>query len=164
MTIFKDSKNREWKLSLTIGKARAVKERTGIDILQPEKGEKTLPEILVDEFAVAEICFVLLESEFEKLKVDPTNMLQEDWDGTTSKNAYNALLDELTLFFEDRGQPGRAQVIQKTKKAVQAGMDIMAEEVAKMEPEVEVRKEYERKTAGNTSGKQPEDSESTPDP
>lgn len=159
MTKFKDSKGREWTIALTIGRARSVLDKTGVDLLQPETGKVSLPEILTDEYKVAEIIGVLLDSEFRRLGIDPENMMQEDWDGATSQAAYKALLEELTSFFEDRGQSARAQIVRKTMEAIVEAMRIMEETASAMNPAQEIRrmvneeKEKAASTAGNTSGK-----------
>lgn len=140
MQKFKDSKNREWMLSLTIGRARAVKEQTGIDLLQPESGMPSLPEILSDEYRVALILEVLLADEFVRLGVDAKAVLEQDWDGVTTRRAYDALLAELTSFFEGRGQNARAVIVRKTHEALAEALLIVGERAEALDPAAEVRK------------------------
>ena len=166
MTKFKDSKGREWTIALTIGRARSVLDQTGVDLLQPEAGKVTLPQILTDEYKVAEILGVLLDSEFKRLGIDPACMMREDWDGGTSQAAYKALLEELTSFFVARGQSARANVVTKTNEAVMEVMTIMGERVANLDPAKEIRRladeDSARLTDGSTSGKPQGEPDSSP--
>ena len=155
---FKDKAGREWTIALTIGKARDVLDKVKVDLLQPEAGNPPLPEVLADDYKVAQILEVLLASEFKRLGVDPANVMDTDWDGKTTRYAYDAFLAELSCFFEARGQSPRAQIIRKTQEAIVAGMVVVGERVAAMDPAAEVRKRVaefdERQTAGNGSGLQ----------
>lgn len=156
MAQFKDSKGRQWSLALTIGRARECKERTGIDLLCPESGKPSLPEVLADEYRVAEVLEVLLGDEFRRLGVNPADMVREEWDGATSRAAYDALLAELTSFFEGRGQTARADIIRKTHQAIMAAFEVVADRVAALDPVAEVKRliaEGDGKTAGDTSGR-----------
>jgi hypothetical protein len=156
MAHFKDSKGRQWTLALTIGRARECKERTGVDLLCPESGKPSLPEVLGDEYRVADILEVLLADEFRRLGLDPASMLREEWDGATSRAAYDALLEELTSFFEGRGQTARAEIVRKTHQAIQAAFAVVADRVAALDPVAEVKRliaEEDGRTAGDTSGR-----------
>ena len=160
MQTFKDAKGREWNLALTIGRARAVLDVTGIDLLQPETGTPSLPEILADDYQVATILQVLLSGEFIRHGVEPDAVLDEDWDGTTTRLAYDALLAELASFFEGRGQNPRAEIVRKTHAALAEALAIVGEKVDKLDPanvvRAEVAKQDAASIAGNTSGKPPD--------
>ena len=165
---FKDAKGREWTVALTIGRARAVLEATGVDLLQPEAGTPSLPEVLADEYKVAQILEVLLASEFHRVGVDPKTVMDDDWDGKTTRAAYDAFLGELSTFFEDRGQSPRSQIVLKTGQAIDAAMEIMGEKTGALDPAMEVRRlsglADDARAAGNTSGRQPDALASIPDP
>lgn len=168
MQRFKDAKSREWTLTLTIGRARAVKAATGIDLLQPETGTPSLPEILADEYHVASILEVMLADEFTRLGIDRKAVMDEDWDGATTRRAYDALLAELACFFEARGQSPRAVIVRKTHEALAEALTIVGERAAELDPAAEVRKmaaqSLAASVAGNTSGKPQDDSGLTPSP
>ena len=157
MKTFKDAKGRNWNLALTIGRARIVLARTGVDLLQPELAKPTLPEVLTDEFKVAEIVEAMLDGQFQTAGVNPDSMLTEDWDGATSRAAYDALLGELASFFEARGQTGRAEIVRKTAAAIQSAMEVNGARIAALDPAAEIRR-----AAGNTSGRPQDASGSTP--
>lgn len=166
-TTFKDSKGRPWAVSITIGRARAVRDATGVDLLTPESGTPSLPEVLGDEFKVASILEVLLVDEFKAKDINPADVMRNDWDGATSRAAYDAFLQELGSFFVGRGQPARASIVQKTHDAIQEALKVVGEKAALLDPAAEVRKLMEtegvrRKTAGSTSGRPLAGSGSTP--
>lgn len=153
---FKDAKGREWTIALSIGRAREVLERTGINLLEPESGSPSLPEVLADEFKVATLLEVMLSEEFKRIGVDPKNVMDTDWDGATTLAAYNAFLEELAYFFEARGQAPRAMIIRKATQAIAAAMEVVGERVARLEPAAEVRRlaaEADARADGSTSGR-----------
>lgn len=160
-TKFKDSKNREWVLNLTIGRAKSVLDELGIDLLQPESEAASLPSLLVDDLRVAEILLVLLRGQFESHKISPENMLDDDWDGATSAAAYNALLEELIHFFTERGQSARAQIVETVRDTVVETMRQIEERIKTIDLVAEVAKTIESEVDGSTSGKQQAVSEST---
>lgn len=166
MRKFKDAKGREWTLAITIGRARDVLDATGVDLLQPEAGTPSLPEVLADEYKVAAILEVLLAGEFKRLGIDPKAVMDEDWDGPTTRAAYDAFLQELSAFFEGRGQVPRAQIVRKTAQAISTAMDVIGEKTALLDPAAEVRRLVAEndaaRAAGNTSGRPQVASDSTP--
>ena len=162
MQTFTDAKGREWKLALTIGRARAVLDATGIDLLQPEAGTPSLPEILADDYQVARILQVLLAGEFIRLGIDAKAVMDEDWDGATTRLAYDALLAELACFFVGRGQTPRAEIVRKTHAALAEALAIVGEKVDSLDPVKAVREQAAALTAGSTSGKQPDGLALTP--
>jgi hypothetical protein len=163
---FRDAKDREWTIALTIGRAREVLDATGIDLLQPEAGTPSLPEVLADEYKVASILEILLAGEFKRLGVDPKAVMDEDWDGKTTRAAYDAFLQELSAFFEDRGQLPRSQIVRKTTQAISTAMDVIGERTELLDPAAEVRRlvkeNDDARIAGNTSGRPQGASVSTP--
>ena len=88
MHIFKDNAGRDWTLSLTIGSAMMVKDRLGIDLLQPEVGDPPLLTRLgTDEMLLAQTIAALLESQFELHKIDADQVYQ-CFDGPTFGRAH----------------------------------------------------------------------------
>jgi len=121
MHIFKDNAGRDWSLSLTIGNAMMVKERLGIDLLQPEIGDPPLLTRLgTDEMLLAQVIAALLESQFELHKVDATQVYQ-CFDGPTFGRAHAAFYKELIDFFHQRGRQDRAKAVEKQMQMIVAG-------------------------------------------
>jgi len=129
MHIFKDNAGRDWSLSLTIGNAMMVKERLGIDLLQPEVGDPPLLTRLgTDEILLAQVIAALLESQFELHKVDAKQIYQ-CFDGPTFARAHEAFYEELIDFFLSRGRNDRAKAVAKQKKMILAGVAAAATKV-----------------------------------
>jgi len=125
MKTFKDAAGHEWNIRLTLGLARNVMDKLGINLLHPEEqgtSGTTLLEALTDPFKVAEIVEILLSREFEKRSVSSEDVIMGDWDGSTIEAAYQSLLGELVLFFESQGQRARAKMIAKIDETTRLAM------------------------------------------
>ena len=121
MHIFKDNAGRDWSLSLNIGNAMMVKDRLGIDLLQPEVGDPPLLTRLgTDEMLLAQVIATLLESQFELHKIDATQVYQ-CFDGPTFGRAHEAFYKELIDFFHQRGRQDRAKAVETQMKMIIAG-------------------------------------------
>ena len=95
MKTFKDNAGHDWHLSLNIGTAMLVKDRLDIDLLQPEKGDPPLiTQLGTDEYLLAKVISLLLESQFEAQNVDASQIYQF-FDGPTFARAHEAFYEEL---------------------------------------------------------------------
>jgi len=122
MKTFKDNAGHDWNISLNIGTAMLVKERLGVDLLQPEVGDPPLLTRLgTDEILLAQVISILLESQFEAQKVDEKQIYQL-FDGLTFARAHEAFYEELIDFFQSRGRSDRAKAVAKQKKMILAGV------------------------------------------
>ena len=121
MKTFKDNAGRDWSLSLTIGNAMLVKDRLGVDLLQPEVGDPPLLTRLgTDEMLLAQVIATLLESQFELHKIDAAQVYQ-CFDGPTFGRAHEAFYKELIDFFHHRGRQDRAVAVEKQMQVILAG-------------------------------------------
>jgi hypothetical protein len=122
MQVFRDKMNRDWTLSLNIGTAMLVKDKLGIDILQPEVGEPPLLTRLgTDEMLLAQVIAILLESQFEKYNIDAEQIYQS-FDGLTFAKAHEAFYKELIDFFQSRGRHDRSRAVEKQMQMILAGV------------------------------------------
>ena len=121
MKTFKDNAGRDWSLSLTIGNAMLVKDRLGVDLLQPEVGDPpVLTRLGTDEMLLAQVIATLLESQFELHKIDAAQVYQ-CFDGPTFGRAHEAFYKELIDFFHQRGRQDRAVAVEKQMQVILAG-------------------------------------------
>src|SRR5690606_36901933 len=102
----------------------AVKDKLGIDLLQPEAGEPPLlTKLGTDELLLGEVLCALLESQFEAHKVSDRDV-RASFDGATLLAAQQAFYEELIDFFQKRGRADRARAVQTQAtlivKAIQA--------------------------------------------
>jgi hypothetical protein len=129
MKSFKDNAGHDWNLAINIGTALLVKDRLGIDLLQPEQGDPPLiTQLGTDEYLLAQVISVLLESQFETQKVDESQIYQF-FDGPTFARAHEAFYEELIDFFQSRGRSDRATTVQKQKTMILAGVKAMETKV-----------------------------------
>ncbi len=125
MRCFRDTQNNTWEIAITLGAAMEVRDKLGIDILQPELGSPSLIDrIANDEISLGEILLVLLQSQFDKKKL-PANEVPKLFDGVTLKRALDAFYEELADFFQSRGRPDRAAAITKQQALVNAAIEVI---------------------------------------
>jgi len=111
MKTFNDAAGRTWTMALNLGTALAVKDKLGIDLLQPESGEPPLLTRLgTDEMLLGEVLCAMLESQFETHKVTAADV-QRSFDGATLLSAQKAFYEELVDFFRSRGRMDRAKAV-----------------------------------------------------
>ena len=140
MKTFKDNAGHDWNISLNIGTAMLVKDRLGVDLLQPEVGDPPLLTRLgTDEILLAQVISALLESQFETQKVDEKQIYQF-FDGPTFARAHEAFYEELIDFFQNRGRHDRAKAVQKQKKMILAGVQAAATRVDGINVDAEIDK------------------------
>lgn len=151
MKVFTDKLNRKWEISLTIGSAKRVLDRQGVNLLEIEKGDPPLlTRIGTEEFLLAEILAILLEKQFEKAGINAEE-IYDTFDDVTLCEAQNAFYEELIDFFRNRGRNDREKAVKKQMEMIQAGIRAVEEKIDKMDVEKEI--------AGIMSGMSPVSSE-----
>ena len=69
MKTFTDAAGRTWTIALNLGTAMAVKDKLGVDLLQPEAGDPPLLTRLgTDELLLGEVLCALLGEQFDAHK------------------------------------------------------------------------------------------------
>ncbi|MDD3587316.1 MAG: hypothetical protein PHQ75_09040 [Thermoguttaceae bacterium] len=125
MQTFVDSTNRSWSLALNLGSAMKVRDRLGVDLLQPELGTPPLLDRLgTDEMLLGQIICILLENQFKTYNVTAEDVLSA-FDGATILAASDAFYKELVDFFHRRGRTDRARAVEKQRTKIQAGIKIV---------------------------------------
>lgn len=98
MYSFEDLEGREWKLSVTIGSVRQVKETLGVDLLEfPEVLEKLSGDI----YTLCNVLYVLIKPQADKLNVSDVDFGYA-LGGDVLEKAVDALLNEMINFFPQR--------------------------------------------------------------
>jgi hypothetical protein len=122
MKTFKDTKNRQWELSLTLGIVKRVKDALGVDLLQPESGDPpTLTRLGTDELLLAEVIVNLLYDQFDRHLME-ADEIYDAFDGATLHAAHSTFYEEWIDFFLRLGRPERVRAIQKQQKMIEAGI------------------------------------------
>lgn len=152
MKTFKDNANHDWNISINIGSAMRVKDKLGIDLLQPEVGDPPLLTRLgTDEMLLAQVIATLLESQFESQKVDEDHVYQ-CFDGPTFARAHLAFYEELIDFFLNRGRDDRAKAVEKQMRMIEAGVQAAKLKIEEINVNEVIEKAMSQVMPGETSG------------
>ena len=162
MRTFTDASGRAWTLTLNLGTAMAVRDRLGVDLLQPEAGDPPLLTRLgTDELLLGEILCAMLEGQFAVHNVSADDV-RVAFDGETLLAAQKAFYEELVGFFRSRGRTDRAKAVAKQMEMIDAAVAAVETKIDGLDVGKAVD-EAMAKTGGPTSGGSPEASASTPD-
>jgi hypothetical protein len=129
MTEFCDSTGRTWSLTLTLGSAKNIYDKTGVDLLNPatlmttdDNGEmdmnlSTLPRFFTDDLFVSSIIVNLLSKQAKERGVTEDEILNL-FDGETFKKAHDAFMKEYRLFFAARKNQAGVQMVEMIQQGI----------------------------------------------
>ncbi len=133
MKTFNDAAGRTWTISLNLGTALAVKEKLGVDLLQPELGDPPLLTRLgTDELLLGEVLCALLNQQFETHKVTDVDV-RASFDGQTLLSAQQAFYEELIDFFRNRGRADRARAVETQAKMIEKAVAAIESRIQKID-------------------------------
>ena len=148
MKTFNDAAGRTWTIALNLGTAIAVKDKLGVDLLQPEAGDPPLLTRLgTDELLLGEVLCALLGEQFEAHKVSDKDV-RASFDGATLMAAQQAFYEELIDFFLNRGRADRARAVEKQMKMIVAAVKAIETRIEGLDIDAAIR--------GAMSGSSPE--------
>ena len=155
---FKDAAGREWTVAITIGAAREIRDKLGVDLLQPEQGDPPLLTRLgTDEMLLAEVILCLIADQIEQRQLTERD-IRNLFDGRTLLAAHQAFYRELVDFFQGRGRGDRATAVQKQDAMIQAAVAVAESRVKA----IDIKAILASATPGTPSGNSPASSESIP--
>jgi hypothetical protein len=147
MRYFKDSSGREWTISITIGAAMLLKEKLGIDLLQPEQGTPPLVTRLgTDEILLAQTIATLLEKQFDEKKVSLAD-IYDLFDGATLEAAHKAFYEDLIDFFQKSGREDRATMVRRQMEVILVGVEKMKTRIEGIDIQARLDQEIQRMEA-----------------
>lgn len=129
MTEFCDSTGRTWALTLTLGSAKYIYDKTGVDLLNPatlmttdDNGEmdmnlSTLPRFFTDDLFVSSIIVHLLSKQAKERGVTEDELLNL-FDGETFKKAHDAFMKEYRVFFAARKNQAGVQMVEMIQQGI----------------------------------------------
>lgn len=117
MKTFKDNKNQSWQISLTLQKVRKLREKLGLDLLNPQHYLQVL-ESLTDRLA---FCFLLCEDAAKKQDIDVDEFETRLYGDGVAAEAGIAFLSECELFFRKLGQEALAELTKKSIASMRSG-------------------------------------------
>ncbi len=166
MQTFVDSTNRSWAIALNLGSAMKVRDRLGVDLLQPELGTPPLLDRLgTEELLLGQIICVLLENQFGTYHVTAEEVLTA-FDGATLLAASDAFFRELVDFFHRRGRNDRAKAVEKQRQMIEAGVKIVETKLGNIDEKKRIKAMEKQADSilGDYYGDSEENSDSTSAP
>jgi len=138
MKTFTDAKGRKWNICLNLAMAIHVKEKLGIDLLQPEIGDPPLlTKLGTDEYLLAQVICALIDKQIEETKITEEDVI-ESFDGKTLFDAHAAFYEELIDFFQSRGRTDRSMTVAKQKRALDAAIQAVTKKVESIDIESKI--------------------------
>jgi len=163
MKTFTDTAGRTWTITLNLGTAMTVKDKLGIDLLQPEVGDPPLLTRLgTDELLLGEVICCLLGSQLEAHKVTDADV-RAGFDGATLLAAQKAFYEELVDFFRSRGRADRARAVETQAAMIEAAVKAIEERIGEMDVQEVISDAISSQATGRETGSSPEVSASIPD-
>ena len=118
--------HQQWNLSLTLGKVRNLRDKLGLDLLNPQHHLQVLNS-LTDRMAFV---FLLCESQAKEYEIDVDEFEERLMGDGFADDASVAFLEELSDFFQRLGQVGLAKITQRSIKTMKAGKERMTQMIA----------------------------------
>jgi hypothetical protein len=169
MQTFQDASGRTWTLTLNLGTAMAVRDRLGIDLLQPESPRRDDPDgppaltlLGTDEMLLGEVLCLMLEGQFAAHGVT-ADEVRGVFDGTTLLAAQRAFYEELVTFFRGRGRTDRAKAVAKQMGMIDAAVKAIEMRLDRIDPAT-LTDEAMKEVDGQPSGRSQASSDSAPAP
>lgn len=134
MTTFLDSEGREWRLALTIGLCRKIRDEVGVDIGNLKDGQAFL-QMAADPYRFAETLWMLCEVQAEKANVSPEEFA-ESLTGDALDGALVALLEAVANFTRAPMRGAVRTMLQTSMEATQKGLEAIANDNAARMPQV----------------------------
>ena len=126
MKTFRDNMDQDWNISLTLGKVRLLRDKLGLDLLNPQHHLQVLNS-LTDRLAFV---FLLCEEQAKEYEIDVDQFEERLMGDGFADGASTAFLGELDVFFQRLGQAGLAKITQRSIKVMKTGQQRMAATIA----------------------------------
>jgi len=97
MPVFKDSKDREWIVTINLGTCRRTKSATGFDFLASDENSNPLLKLASDYLLLADVLWTIVEPQATNLKVSVEDFI-ESLSGDCIENAVNAIAEAYVNF------------------------------------------------------------------
>lgn len=123
MTSFKDNMNQDWTLNLTLSKTRKLREKLGLDLLNPQHYLQVLNS-LTDRLAFV---YLLCEDQAKQYEVSIDEFEERLYGDGFSTSASMAFLEETESFFRKLGQSAMETLARKSIQSMTAGQARVAE-------------------------------------
>lgn len=159
MQTFKDSEGREWKVEVSIGTAKRIRDLLKVDLLALDQGDPPLAHRLAtDVILLCDILYVVVKPQAEALDVSD-EVFGASLGGTAIQNAVNALYAELESFFQNLGRLDLRDIIKKQQEIMAIGVGKIQKKIEAIDVNVlmkDLDKQMDLVINGKTSTNSPE--------
>lgn len=139
MTSFKDAKDRDYTVDVTIGAFKRVKDTLGIDLYEIETGDPPLATRLqTDIELLVNIVYVVCKPQADAHQVNDVEF-GEALDGDAFLAARNAFLEALIDFFRKCQRQDRATALAKAKAVLDAAVQMSERRVEAIDADALLR-------------------------
>lgn len=124
MQTFDDNMGQEWRLTLTLGRVRSIRDRIGLDLLNAQDQLRVLGS-LTDRLTAV---FLLCEEQAAEYEVTTDDFEERLMGGPFVQAASEAFLEELAVFYQRLGQQAQEKLTRRnlaTMHKAQADLDHM---------------------------------------
>lgn len=125
MATWKDKNGKDWNCEITIKTLKQIKQRLGIDLLEPQESIKKL---IADKYLLCNVLYLAHEDICKQL-----NITDEDFGGLlvgdTIDDATKALIDSLISFFPVQQREMLAKITNKREQVMAAIYQKMGQEI-----------------------------------
>lgn len=148
MKTFTDAAGRNWTIALNLGTAKAIRDKLGVDLLQPEAGDTPLlTKLGTDELLLGEVLCGMLENQFDVHNVSEDDV-RASFDGATILAAQEAFYGELVDFFHQRGRTDLEKAVAKQAEMIKKAIELADAKISA----IDVEKVINEAIPGATSG------------
>ena len=164
MKSFKDSGGRTWALAINIDTVKRVKSLVQVDLTDMTAGDPPLVARLgIDVILLCDVLYAVCKPQADKEGVSDEQFGQA-MGGDALVLGQQALMEELTDFFQKLGRREVARMIETQAKLIQAAVSQAEKRIEAIDVEKIVENMLNRPTDGNSSTDVPEPWELTPAP
>jgi len=157
MQEFTDTKDRVWKVEITVATIKRVRDLIDVDIYQAV-GAEMLTELITDPVKLVDILYAVLKPDADERGVSDVEF-GSSLGGDAVAEATQAFLEELVEFFPKPKRALLTRVLEKSKELDEKGMVMMKKILD--HPDLDIAMDQAMK---DLSGSVLESSESTPTP
>lgn len=151
MSSFKDRRNQDWILEITIGGAKRVRDLVGVDIYKlTREGCQPLQDLLSDPIKLVDCVFVLCQPQAETRKVTDLDF-GELIAGESLMAVTQAFMDALADFSQS---PSESKLVRAITKRAKEAETIMERKIGEMDQSLNMEDLIQKLSA--ISGKSPE--------
>jgi len=138
---FTDNAGRTWRLLLTIGMARRIRDSLGVDFGKVQDGQAFL-QMAADPFLFVAVLYVICEAQAEQMQVTPEEF-GESLTGDASDAAYMAMQEAVIHFTRAPMRPAVRKILSGAMEAVEQGLEAIADQTVQQIPQILQRAQRE---------------------